>query len=382
MYTRMSLRKNIQTENFTAEEEIIIKQMTEDGFLPGIISKTINKNTGTIYTFITENKIKIKPEKFDGSQEMMDCICDLYNRGALIKTLIQKYNLSTGTIRGWVTRKGFIRSGREGHKKIFFDESIMDIIDTPAKAYWLGFCYADAYNSCSGCSFSITLKGDDESHIRKLATFFHLDQEQVIIETNPDKYKTAGIHIHSKYFCEIMTKHGCMNAKSFIIKYPEWLNESLNSHFIRGMVDGDGSICHTNREWKFNLVSTKECLDSIGDIIFKNIGIRPIANNISETGNNTWAFSIRGNEQVKKIFDWLYEDSTVETRLDRKYERYLQLIDQQANRRFSRENYRVTENIKEEIRANTTLSILEMVDKYKIHERTVRKIIAYKDNNG
>lgn len=59
----------------------------------------------------------------------------------------------------------------------------------------------------------------------------------------------------------------------------------------------------------------------------------------SKTNNNTYALDISGNQQIKKILDALYSSSTLESRLERKYERYLKLCDQQANRRINRENY-------------------------------------------
>ena len=40
-----------------------------------------------------------------------------------------------------------VRSHRESRKKYDYDETYFSTIDTPEKAYWLGFIYADGYIS-------------------------------------------------------------------------------------------------------------------------------------------------------------------------------------------------------------------------------------------
>ena len=38
-------------------------------------------------------------------------------------------------------------------------------------------------------------------------------------------------------------------------------------------------------------------------------------------------FQIAGRKQVPKILDYIYKDSTEETRLDRKYKKYLECLE-------------------------------------------------------
>ena len=57
---------------------------------------------------------------------------------------------------------------------------------------------------------------------------------------------------------------------------------------------------------------------------------------ISKTGNNTYELEKSGNEQVLIISDYLYSNSIENIRLDRKYEKYVELTNQQDNRTFKR----------------------------------------------
>ena len=130
-----------------------------------------------------------------------------------------------------------------------------------------------------------------------------------------------------------MHKLGCPQAKSFIIKYPNWLDPKLNKHFIRGMVDGDGCITYRKKqnEWKWDLVSTKEGCESIQKIMYNEIGFEPHIGYLSQTNNNTYILMQGGNEKVLKIAEWLYKDSLHSARLDRKYQKYLDLKKQQED---------------------------------------------------
>jgi hypothetical protein len=352
-----------------------LQKLVEDGMSAPRIAAIYKLDSTEVRKIIKENNLSIVFEYFNEGK--IDHICDLYKSGVSAKALGKKYSIDKRRVQKWAKERGELRSKADACRFTYFNEHIMDTIDTPTKAYWLGFLYADAYNCDITSTVNVALKGSDEGHLYKLVDFFELDRGKVFREINPEGYDVVNIKLYSKHLSEKLTELGCPRAKSFIIKYPEWLDEKLHSHFIRGMVDGDGSISQTNKEWKFNLASTKECLENIQEIFLKEISISFYLDYISKTNNNTWTISSSGNEKVAKIFTWLYTDSVEENRLDRKFERYQELLFQQASRVFSkgRDNHKISENVKEDIRQSTE-SVLSLSERHNIHERTVRKIIA------
>ena len=46
-------------------------------------------------------------------------------------------------------------------------EDIFEVIDTPEKAYWLGFLYADGYVQTRGYMIALTLSSKDKLHIKE-----------------------------------------------------------------------------------------------------------------------------------------------------------------------------------------------------------------------
>jgi len=308
-----------------------IEQMVADGFAIKRISQISNKGEEEIKRLIKENNWEITKEEF--SEDKKEKIIQLYQDGVSAKSLGMKFNIDKRRIQKWADEKNVLRNRADSHRFTDFNQHVFDAIDTAEKAYWLGFFYADAYNCDLTNTFTVALKDEDYSHLEKLSQFVNLPSSKITRylskikgEDGSKEYPTCALRLYSKHLCQTMTSLGCPRAKSFIIQYPDWLNKSFDRHFIRGMFDGDGSLVHrTNGEWKWSLVTTRECGEKIQRIILKELDLIVNLNSISKTGNNTYELESNGNEKVLKLAGWLYQNSSPGTRLDRKYSRMLEL---------------------------------------------------------
>jgi len=320
-----------------------IKQMTEDGFAARKISRKLNLDFEYVRKIIKDNNYFLLKENFDDSK--IKKAVSLYKCGISAKQIGFKFGIDKRRVQKWAKASGILRTLEQSHRTRSLNENVFDKIDNQNKAYWLGFLYADAYNNERKGTVNLALKGADHDHMKKYVIFFEGDISDIknkFVKTN-NKYHSVSLYlINSCYLSNRLKELGCPQAKSFIIKYPNWLDKNLNSHFVRGYFDGDGSIkIHKNKEWRINICGTNEILTSIQSFIKNNLNINSKINYISKTSNNTWAINISGNEQVKRLCDWLY--SGAETYLYRKYDRYFALTGQQNNRKFlensNRESY-------------------------------------------
>ena len=309
-----------------------IQTMIENGFAIKKIASLFSISEQYIKVQIKTNNWTLIKESFDDSK--IDYICNLYKSGISSKNLGIKFSIDKRRIQKWVKEIDILRSKSNSHRLTNFNQNIFDTIDSEEKAYWLGFLYADAYNCKRTNTFSLTLATKDLNHIEKFTKFIGLPKDQILTELN-GKYWSSNIKLYSKHICEQMERLGCPQAKSFIIRYPSWLDSKYNVSFIRGLFDGDGCLTLRlkNKEWKWSLVSTKECLESISNIIRDEIGLTLRYECISKTNNNTYCMECTGNERIKKICDWLWLDSK-DLRLERKYQKYIDLCNQQYNRTF------------------------------------------------
>lgn len=297
----------------------MIKYMVENGYSVSKIAFKLKKTKQEVKDIIQRNEYVLIKESFDEGK--IDYICNLYKMGVSAKKLGEKYSIDKRRVQRWVNERGNLRTLEDSHRVKFFNYHKMDEIDSASKAYWFGFFMADAYNADFINTFIISLKEEDYGHLVKLANFIDLDANSVkryMAESSGKKYPACKLRIYSKHFCHNMTKLGCVRAKSLIVKYPDILNK-YDSHFIRGLFDGDGCLTRSGREWKWSIVSTKECLSEIKTRVNVDLNISKISD------KNTYVLITGGNRKVKKICEWMYEESDELIRLDRKYEKYLKL---------------------------------------------------------
>lgn len=201
-------------------------------------------------------------------------------------------------------------------RKYSVNEKLMDNIDTEEKAYWLGFFYADAYNKEKTGQIIIELQERDRLHLSKCANFFGNPRQPFVQLKNKGKYIAYRLELNSKYLSKNLKSKGCHGAKSFNITFPEWLNINLIHHFIRGYFDGDGCIYIHQDQLGIEIVSTKEILDSIQNIL-KPLGVNSHISHPKKYTNNTYRLDFGGSRQSKIFCDWIYQNATIY--LDRKY---------------------------------------------------------------
>lgn len=194
----------------------------------------------------------------------------------------------------------------------------MDKIDTEEKAYWLGFFYADAYNKETTGQIVIELQEGDKEHLYKCAKFFGKPREPFMRLKNKGKYTAYRLELNGRYLSNSLKAKGCHQTKSFNIIFPNWLPEKLIRHFIRGYFDGDGCIYTHQDQLGIMIVSTKEMITSLSQVIKHNTLANPHISYPERYKNNTCRLDFGGSRQVKRFCEWIYKDATIY--LDRKYD--------------------------------------------------------------
>ena len=206
------------------------------------------------------------------------------------------------------------------YKPIPKNESIFETIDTEEKAYWLGFLYADGSVSKElddkhkhKNAIEITLCIKDYEHLVKFANFLGFPSDKISIrDSKPNK--SCRIQVSSKKMREDLINKGCTPQKSLNLSFPsyEQVPKHLMKHFVRGFIDGDGSlgIYNNGKRKVLHVVGTYEMIKGIQEEMgFRKLKIRPKFNSFEIT----WA-----GEYVTDYWAKLYQDSTIY--LTRKYE--------------------------------------------------------------
>ena len=191
-------------------------------------------------------------------------------------------------------------------RKYNLNESYFEEINTPEKAYILGFFMTDGYNSNSRIRFAIQKKDYEVlDFIRN-----EICPELEIREYNGYIY----LDMCSKKICSDISKLGGIKSKSLTLKFPD-IREDLLSHFIRGCFDGDGSVMYRTYKYgrkKKGIMVNYVCasLDFIDK--FKNIIKEKceLIDRKTHIHNKTGCFYLQysGSNVIEKIFNFIYKD--------------------------------------------------------------------------
>lgn len=257
---------------------------------------------------------------------------NLYKSGKSISKINNEFNYGKKRITYVLLSKGLMRKRTSKYKK---NENIFEDINTQEKAYWLGFLYADGYISGSKrANLELCLQEKDKHHIESFKSFMESDAniKRKIAKLNGMEYISYRIVICSKKIVKDLESKGCIKKKSLILEFPNEniLPKHLQRHFIRGYFDGDGSVVignvtNTDRvNLITSIVGTKEFLQSINEILHREIGINDNKPKLENRRKTFYSLAYGGNNQNEKIYNFLYNNSTIH--LKRKENKFLAVL--------------------------------------------------------
>lgn len=261
-------------------------------------------------------------------------IINHYEKNNNVKELSLMFNISQESMRVALHKFGVqTKLTCEKQKEKYPRNSrYFQVINTPEKAYWLGFLYADGGIAESGAihRIRINLAEHDRGHLvkfQKAIGAFNTPIKETVKKIEGKEYKGCYISFSDKEMVSDLISKGCFPKKSLILKFPseEQVPCNLIYHFIRGYSDGDGTITYSYPRGKeflphftWGLLGTEEFLTSIKCILGKQ-------DLKLENKNTHYGLKISGNKQLFNILSKIYTDSYDDIELSRKREKFNEL---------------------------------------------------------
>ena len=195
-------------------------------------------------------------------------------------------------------------------------ENYFENIDTEEKAYFLGLIITDGcvHNTRGKQNLvSITLKEDDK---------YILDEFKKQIKSNKtitfDGRGCCELNILSNKMTIDLKKYGVIPNKSLRIVFPKNLPMHLYGHFIRGILDGDGSVSYYSRINQNRNSHTKAIRFCQGNKLFLqdiinhlNVVCNIDKINIYQEKENLWSIAYRKNESMMKLINYIYDNAHI-----------------------------------------------------------------------
>lgn len=214
--------------------------------------------------------------------------------------------------------------------------------DTERSFYLAGFIAADGsvqYTKHSGL-LKIALSKKDQSHLEKIKILLESNHPIMNFLVKPSKLvktsnEDAELSIASKIISKDLQRFNIVPNKTLIYTFPQWLiGHPLVNHFMRGYFDGDGSIYHcragkgqTVKQKSFSIIGNEQFIQDYRNILVKNCDINKTKINARlniNTNNTIYAAIYSGNNNIQKIYDFLYKDATIY--LDRKRDIFIEKL--------------------------------------------------------
>ena len=241
-----------------------------------------------------------------------------YEDGKSAYAISKEKGVSSGTIIRLLERTGCnVRSKSKAHQTYDICDNYFTKIDTPDKAYWIGFIVADGSieKMCDSWVLSISLKESDRDHLLKF--------RKALSSTHPiKKYRAAyKIAIGNKTIGSDLVRHGIMPNKWQVVQ-PLKIEEHLLPHYWRGVFDGDGCIDFPEpHRMRLRLtMGSKGMVDGFS-LWANDVCDGRIRSSVLHERETLYVYGTSG-ALASVLAAGLYDDSSVAIRLDRKYNLY------------------------------------------------------------
>jgi hypothetical protein len=259
-------------------------------------------------------------------------ITELYDSGISLTKIGKQLSIDRKALARLLKNNGVeSRKGFSYARKYNLNEHYFDIIDTEEKAYILGFIYADGNNLFRLNRISIHLAKRDEEILKKMSYIFY--GEEILKynkrkNNNGQEFEYVWLNLFSKHMSQHLATLGVVEAKSYKIVFPEWLDKTLYRHFIRGLIDGDGWIYlpNDNRDSpNVGLICTRQVNDFLKDYFEKELDLKSYLVKAHKQDFDVMCeMRVKNYHQCKILLDWLYKDAAIY--LERKYKLYLNFL--------------------------------------------------------
>lgn len=305
-----------------------IKNEIVKSYLNGEYVKSISKRLGlTTYivsSILKEHNIEIKRfiRKSQFSKEDVDKMYGIYSNGKTLDYVASIYNIDPTEVSLLFKKYNYpVRDYSHAYRKYTINENYFDKIDTQGKAYFLGLLFADGSNNTKTNQITISLQESDKHILEAFKTELGSNAPLKFIECSKKKDTYSNQYrfsVGNKHLSETLERLGMVVNKSLKLEFPNYLEDNLISHFIRGYFDGDGHV--SGKYYITNIVSTDSFCKSIQDIL-RPLNIESKIYNTVNPETSTRTLRINKKIYCAKFLDYIYQDAKFY--LIRKYNVYL-----------------------------------------------------------
>ncbi len=258
-----------------------------------------------------------------------DDIVALYLTGVSRDAVAAKLTVGVTRVRFVLSQRGVMRGRKEASRiactRYTVNERFFEHIDTLEKCWALGWFYTDGFNRVKRPDARISLNVKDEEVLVKLNALFKNTRP---LQREPD-YNRITLIVSRTPFSTDLDRHGCVQCKSHILKYPHHLMDTRAKTvaFLRGVLEGDGCICISQRPKQGPYVavtiasSSRAFVDAWDEVFQSYWGLKGVLQHAKDRPITGIRFE-GSREKLRTMLDEVYDLNLFPLYLERKYRKY------------------------------------------------------------
>ncbi len=261
------------------------------------------------------------------SEESQHKIIELYNNGFSTREIAPLVGAKNSAVLRFLHKKGiYLRTKSESIRQYELDENYFEEINTPEKAYFLGFIYAEGHSEKNGKNtLTIGLQYKD-----KYILDFYKNE---LKSTRPLEFRKkkkeiwqdiSVLRVGSLKLTNDLEKLGIPRGeKHHILEFPDEniLKKDLIKYFILGYLDGDGCI---SKDLSVQISFASNSVNFLKVMAYKILEICKIKSRL-DIKKKCANLEIGRIQDCIKLLNWLYEKPP-RIFLSRKYQRFVVLV--------------------------------------------------------
>ena len=318
----------MKSKDITKEIEEKIVNMYKNGKSYEAIKKEFDINTSIIKKILKKNNVEIRTNGGKlKSQLPIDEIIDKYVNKYISSTkLAEEYNVTWTTILNILRKNNIeIRSCKDKYKNLSLLDDYFDNIDSPDKAYFLGFLITDGNIYKNRHAIALELAVKDE-YLVKLFSDTVKNTTKLYYRKSKQTVRVAFV---SKRMKESLSKFGVIPNKTGKEYLPILDDEKLMSHLIRGIFDGDGWITFSQSKNVENVIykqiglcGNETFVTQVRDFLVSKLSVKKVK--VIQTERSLWQVSWASMKDIDTICNYIYKDKD-KFFLPRKYKKFMEI---------------------------------------------------------
>jgi hypothetical protein len=243
-------------------------------------------------------------------------IVEAFASGLSVKRLASLYQVSDTYVYTVLKRNAVTkRTYKKGIGKYQVCQDVFDNLANTNAAYWLGFLYADGHIKAKTKELIVVLSAKDKEQLVALNLF--LKSNRPIYEIVDRIYHKVRLHAYGEHLYATLHRFGLSPNRKDTCEILSLIPSNSQSHFIRGMFDGDGSA--STRPAQLFFLGSQQMTNWIAEILTTH-GVskqrKPYQHSKSK---RIYYLNITGKRNCLNVANWMY--SNAEHYLTRKHDR-------------------------------------------------------------